>query len=306
MIEPDFVIVDERNSFAVGYSTQRQWSLLIAAAFFLGELGAGVFFVSALYNYYAGALIGFLIATVGKGIPHLIYLGRPERFLRAFLRPRKSWISRGFISMAVFGIFGVLYLSPFLIGLINTGTYIIPGDSGAIWLFFKIIALLACFILITYDGLLMSTVRAIPFWNTPLLPILTLSYSFLGGTTLIYLFYQYSLGNFSVLNIEFIHTLEMFLIVFNLILLIIYIYAMSHSTIAARESVNLLTKGKYRWPFVGLILIVGLVIVFGLSLYLRESGLASLIYIIVAAELIGDFTLVFILLRAGVFYPEIY
>ena len=305
MLVKEFDIVEVEDSFVAGYSTQRQWSFLITTAFFLGGLGGGIFFVSAIYNYYIGALIGLVVAIAGKGIPHLIYLGRPERFLRAFLKPKTSWISRGFISVAVLGIFGILYLLPFCFELAGSA-YIIFSEGGSIWLSLKIIALLACFVAITYDGYLLSTIRAIPFWNTPLLPILFLAYSFLGGTTFIFLLSQYKIGDFAALNIEFIHTIEMILVVLNFILLLTFIYAMHNSTIAARRTVSLLLKGKYSSQFIGLVIVVGLIVMFGLSFYFGATGLIHLIPGVVIAELIGDFTLIFVILRGGVFYPEIY
>lgn len=299
-----FDIIEVEKSSVVGYSTQRRWSSLIAMSFFLGELGAGIFFVSAIYNYYIGALIGFVVATVGKGIPHLLHLGRPERSLRSFLKPKSSWISRGLISLAVFSLFGILYLLPFLLKLAGSNLTILQGSPT--WFSFKIIALLASLTVITYAGYLMSATRAIPFWNTPLMPILSLSYSFLGGATFVFSLSQHRIGDFSVLNIEFIQTTVMFLAVLNFILILTYIYAMYHSTIAARRSASLLIRGRYGFQFIGLVMIVGLVLMFGLLLYYGESRLIYLIPAAVVAQLIGYFTLKFILLRAGVFYPEIY
>jgi len=300
--EKEFEIIEE--SFVVGYSTQTKWSLLIASAFFLGELGAGLFVVSAAYNYYIGALFGFAAATIGKGITHLLYLGRPERFLRIFLKPKTSWISRGLISIAIFGVFGLIYLFPFISKQMGINLFISEGSS--IWFASKIIALLASFIVITYDGFLMSKNRSIPLWNNSIIPLFALTYSILGGTTITTFFYHYKIMDITVLNIDFINKVEMFLVVLNLLMLAIFIYVNHNSTIAARKSVEFLTKGKYRNYFVGLSLTFGLVILLILLFSFHMSNGIYLLQGAVFSELVGDFTLKFVLLRSGVFYPEIY
>ena len=300
---PDFDIIEDM--FVVGYGTQRQWSLLIASAFFLGELGAVIFVVSGFYNYYLGAFIGFLVATLGKGIAHLMYLGRPERFLRAFCRPKSSWISRGLISIVVFNVFGGLYLLPFLSQWIGI-KYAIVSEGSSIWLLSKGISLFASFVLITYDGFLMSVNQSIPLWNTSILPILCLTYALLGGSTFVSFLHQYNMGNPSVLNIIYVHNIETFFVVFNMILIFTYVYTMYCSTIAAKKSAMLLIKGRYMFQFMGLTITVGLILILGLLYYFNKSDLRYIIPAIVIAELIGDFTIKYVLLRAGVFYPEIY
>lgn len=102
----DYKLIDK--DFVIGFRTQEEWSWLIATAFFLGEIGAGLFFISFFLNYKLGALIGLLIVALGKNTAHLLYLGHPLRAWRAVLKPQTSWISRGLISVVVFMIFGFL------------------------------------------------------------------------------------------------------------------------------------------------------------------------------------------------------
>ena len=78
------------------------------------------------------------------------------------------------------------------------------------------------------------------------------------------------------------------------------------STIAAKKSAMLLIKGRYMFQFMRLTITVGLILILGLLYYFNKSDLRYIIPAIVIAELIGDFTIKYVLLRAGVFYPEIY
>ena len=108
------VVVIGRNQFTMGYRPQGEWSWLITTAFFLGNVGAGLFLISYFNSLYLGAGVGLLIVGVGKSTAHLLYLGRPERFLRVIVRWRTSWISRGLIAMGLFLVFGVVYLARYL------------------------------------------------------------------------------------------------------------------------------------------------------------------------------------------------
>jgi len=73
----------------------------MASAFFFGELGAGLFFVSLLLESAQGMLAGLLITGLLKTYFHLSHMGVPKKSWRAILRPDRSWISRGLIGMSV-------------------------------------------------------------------------------------------------------------------------------------------------------------------------------------------------------------
>ncbi|MBI2874084.1 MAG: nitrite reductase, partial [Firmicutes bacterium] len=87
------------SEFIVGYRRQTEWSTLIALSFFFGKVGAGLFAISLFLGSGLLGLVGLVITAVGKGTAHLLYLGRPERFIRAMARPDRSWIARGIWSM---------------------------------------------------------------------------------------------------------------------------------------------------------------------------------------------------------------
>lgn len=283
------------HRFAFGYYRQSWWNWLIGTAFFCGGLGAGLFLVSLLTRSAAGMIAGYLIVVVGKNTAHLLYLGRPLRFWRAAVRPDRSWIARGIWATGIFGIAGLVCLLPYLFG----ANWELGGRAGAMvsW-----VAALSAFFIMFYDGLVMKASPAIPFWRTGMLPLLCLMYATLGGTTL-------SLTLRAILGVTdrfapLLLRAEHWLVVANLFLLGIYLLRMSRWVPAARETVRLLLKGAYARAFVGLVLLVGLVATLLLSLVAARSQAAWLLLLIAACELTGDFTLLMVLLRSGLFSPQ--
>ncbi len=276
------------NEFVAGFRLQTEWAGLIAAAFFFGKIGAGLFLMSLYTGSKVGALTGLLIVLIGKGGAHLLYLGRPERFWRGLTRPRTSWVARGFWAMLIMAAAGLLYLAA-------------PAGT-ALWWVFQVIAGLSAFFVAVYDGFLMNSSPAIPLWNTALMPVLCLFYSLLGGTSLSLFLLHLGAGGLAV-GPDFLAGLELTLIVTNLIVVIIYLLSMTSATAAARESLRLLLRGPYALAFYSLVIGIGLVFTFFLS-YLSgvESG-AGVVSLITAADLVGHFFIFFLLLRVGVYSP---
>ncbi len=176
MLHRNFKFLEE-DTFEVGYNPQKEWAWLITTAFFLGEVGAGLFLVSlflpgkvALWS----AIVGWLIVTAGKNTAHFIYLGKPWRFWRMVFRPQTSWISRGFYATGSLMAFGFLHIVASMAGKhhhIKHAHHVACGIS-------------AHSVVMIYDGIVMTYSPSLPLWNNSLLPILRLSYAVMGGVTL--------------------------------------------------------------------------------------------------------------------------
>ena len=115
MTTPSIGIANHR--FAFGYYRQTFWNWLIGTAFFLGGLGAGLFVLSLLTDHTPGMIVGYLIVVVGKNTAHMLFLGRPERFWRAAMRPDRSWIARGIWAMGFLAVSGAVLLLPRVFGI---------------------------------------------------------------------------------------------------------------------------------------------------------------------------------------------
>ena len=282
------------HRFAVGYHRQSFWNWLIGTAFFLGGLGGGLFLVSLLTGHVAGMIAGFLIVVVGKNTAHLLFLGRPERFLAAARRPDRSWIARGIWAMGVFMVTGSVTI------LLQAHAPFLHLSAFAGNAFFTLATLSALFIA-CYDGFLMRSSAGVAFWRTLLLPLLLFMYASLGGITLSLTIRELR-GEVPPAGLE---SLEHGLLVANFVILAIYFYRMSRSLPAARATLGEWLRGTYSRAFFGLVVVVGLVATLLLSLLHSTLQTSVLVVLIAACELVGDFAMMMLMLKSGLFGQHI-
>jgi formate-dependent nitrite reductase membrane component NrfD len=281
------------HRFAYGFHRQVWWSWLIGTAFFCGEIGGGLFLVSLLTDNWLGMIIGYLIVTVGKNTAHILYLGRPARFWRAAMRPDRSWIARGIWATGIFIASGFVVLFPH---------FLEPywEFSAQTMQFASILAGASALFIMFYDGFVMNTSPSIPFWHTPLLPVLCLTYAGLGGTTLSLLLLE--LRGLAIPPL--LVYAEYFFLMFNLLLLVLYLFRMSRLHPAARGSVELLLRGAYASTFLGLVLTVGLLGTFLFSVLHSWTHWTWMVILPAVCELTGDYALLMVLLKSGLLSPQ--
>jgi formate-dependent nitrite reductase membrane component NrfD len=278
------------HRFAFGYYPQTFWNWLIGTAFFLGGLGGGLFLVSFWTGHTVGMWVGYLIVVVGKNTAHMLFLGRPERFWRAAIRADRSWIARGIWAMGLFVVSGLLVLLPRVAG----PAWQLPAGMNTAA---RAVALVSALIIMFYDGFVMNSSLGIAFWRTGLLPILLLMYATLGGITLSLTIRELQGETASSTLLK----LEHGLLVMNFIVLVVYLARMSYSLPAAQETLRLWVRGRYARVFFGLVLVVGLLSTFALSVVEKHVQASWLVILIAACELTGDFALVMVLLKSGLF-----
>lgn len=283
------------HRFAYGYYRQAWWNWLIGTAFFCGGLGAGLFLISLATEQWLGMVVGYLVVVLGKNTAHLLYLGRPERFWRAAMRPDRSWIARGIWASGLFALSGGILLLPRILG---SGWQV----TGGVGIAAKAIVIVSGLFIMFYDGFVMNHSAAIPFWNTQLLPLLILMYAILGGTTL-----TITLGvfeNHGSRDTAWLEKVEPYLLIANFALLFVYLLRMSRWTAAARETVRMWVNGRYARVFFGLIVATGLIATLMLSLVQQQWQGQGLSLVIAGCELTGDFSLLMLLLKSGLFSPQ--
>jgi sulfite dehydrogenase (quinone) subunit SoeC len=278
------------HRFAVGYHPQRFWNWLIGTAFFLGGVGGGTFLISLISGHLAGMIAGFLLIVAGKNSAHLAFLGRPERFWRAAMRPDRSWIARGIWATGVFAVTGLCTI------LLRANP---PWLAFPQWLanFTVVLAAGSALFITCYDGFLMRSSAGVAFWRTLLMPLLLFMYATLGGITLSITLQELQGQPVSGIFIA----CERGLLVGNLVLLGVYLIRMNFSLPAARETLRSLLRGSYARVFFGLVLFVGLAATLALSILGSSVHTTWLIVLIALCELIGDFALMMVLLKSGLF-----
>ncbi len=278
------------HRFAYGYYRQTFWNWLIGTAFFLGGLGAGLFVLALLTDHTAGMLVGYLIVVVGKNTAHMLFLGRPERFWRAAMRPDRSWIARGIWAMGLFAVSGLILLLHRVFG----PAWQLSGRLNGV---VTAVAILSAVVIMFYDGLVMNCSPGVAFWRTRLLPLLLLMYATLGGTTLSLTIRELR----GEATPAFLPNLEHGLLVVNFVLLAAYLARMKRSLPAARETLRQWLSGPYTRAFFGLVVLVGLLATLLLSVVQNHVHASGLVLLIAACELTGDFTLMMVLLKSGLF-----
>lgn len=273
------------KTFAVGYRAQSQWNWLIATAFLLGKLGAGLFAVALLTGFPVGAWLGLAIAVIGKGAAHLAYLGKPLRAWRMLAHPQTSWIARGLWAMVVFAVFGALAL-------------LLPGGGGPV---VTGIALAAALVVMVYDGFVLAASPAMALWHTALLPVLAFCYSLLGGVTL---HLTLSVLTGAGPQPAYLELTELALFGLNLLVLAVYLGSMRTSTAAARRAVQVLVT-QYRLPFFGGVILVGLMATAVLSLLFATTQQPALLALVALGDVTGHYLLFYLVLKVGLFPPTI-
>jgi formate-dependent nitrite reductase membrane component NrfD len=281
------------DSFALGYRFQRYWTGSMATAFFFGELGAGLFVVSLLYDVVPGMVAGLVATGILKPYFHLAHMGVPARAWRAIMRPDRSWISRGMISIGFFVVFGAAHL------LLQSGVFGLDsgGGDGILARATTLIAVLGAVGVMLYHGFAISHSTAISLWSTGLMPVAGVAYAFLGGASLTAV-----LGRGApVAGMPSLNTVILVLLAVTAFVLISLMSAAWNGAPGARVSMNLLLKGRYARVFVPVVIGAGLVLPALLLLQAPSTLMTSLL--VAVAVLAGYYAFRIYIFKAGVYDP---
>jgi Ni/Fe-hydrogenase subunit HybB-like protein len=200
-----------------------QWSVLIVLYPFITGLVAGafilaslerVFNVEAIRPTYRLALLTALAFMLVAALPLQLHLGHPERSLEMYLTPHTT------SAMAMFGFVYLWYLMVVLVieiwldfrrdivlayrsstgpmktlyRVLSLGVDNISPESLAIddkvGKFITIIGIPSAFLLHGYVGFIFGSIKANPWWSTPLMPIVFLFSAIVSGIALVMLMYM--------------------------------------------------------------------------------------------------------------------
>lgn len=275
-------------------------SFNLEIALFAGNIGPGLFIISSFTGFGLGLLAGFLIVLVGYGIPHLVFLGRMERFWRAIFRPGKSWISRGFIFASLFLLFSFLS-SVHLLPVPGFGQ--LHANAG-LYQVLLVCGFISAFLLVLYPGFLFSVLRAIPFWNSPLLVPLFVLQSICSGISLTFLLTAFTPS--SGIDIRVLAAGMSIILGVNLLLILLHVWSKKRSGSAGMASFERLVHGKYRFLFSIGVLVSGIIlplIILGfmhIISFIQQGLIAASVL-----QLLGVLAFKYSLLNVGA-YSELY
>lgn len=277
--------------FGIDFKIQQVWSIPHALEFFLLGVGAGLYMLSTWFWFLPRGQALSLLPVIGAGLSLLADLGRPERLWRALANLRRSWISRGALSVFFFLAFALLALFT---------RWTSPQSQLAPVL--ELAASLFALIAMLYPGLVLSSYASIPSWNSPMVPLLFFLSSWITGLAAEWLI-MLALGAARELAPALAMGLLFFLIM--LLCLLIHLSSMARGGAALREGYRLLVRGALAGRFLGGAVGMGLllplvVVVIGLINleWLEFSALLSSL-----SALAGGFLFRYSILKAGVYPP---
>ena len=280
------------------FETQQVWDWRAAAYLFLAGVGSGSTLVATAYallfeSYSAvtgvGLTMGPLLVILGC-LFLFLDLGRPFLSYLAPSRPGHSWISRGFLILSAFVI----------LGLIHSALWIWPWqvmeEGGGIWTVLGVSNAILALLTAIYTALLLGS-SPLPFWNTPILPVLFLVSSVSTGIAAI-LFVTLHLLRWSLPygEVSFLLQADGVLIVLEILLIILYLYGMKLGTVAKASVMNVV-RGRLAGLFwVGLVAI-------GLVIPLVSEWAGDWTFLPTVCTLIGGYLLRHIVVMAGIKIP---
>jgi Ni/Fe-hydrogenase subunit HybB-like protein len=202
-----------------------QWSILIVLYPFITGLVAGAFILASLERVfkveavkptYRLALLTALAFLLVAPLPLQLHLGHPERSFEMFLTPHVT------SAMAMFGFVYLWYLMVVLLleiwldyrrdivllaqgstglrrvvyraltlGSSNISARALRIDDSVGWLV-TLVGIPSAFLLHGYVGFIFGSVKANPWWSTPLMPIVFLFSAIVSGIALVLLVYMFT------------------------------------------------------------------------------------------------------------------
>ena len=280
----------------VKLTPQREWverrGILLFLAMFFG-MGAAAYLISSLFDSLLGMLIGLLIVNILFGGLHFAYLGKPLRFWRMLLRPQSSWISRGLIFVILLNVTGIICMAM---------VYWLPGTG--VHSAFKAISAVFAILTCMYTGFVMSYVRAIPFWNNGLLPVLIVVHEILGGFGVALIVGNIAGASLDITIIEKWSRVALFM---SAILLAIYLWNATYSMRPGPQSAMVLLRGpkEFSLPFWVGVVLLGIILPSIIGWYSHYAGefASLLLFVGIVCELIGGLALRYCLLKSAFYAP---
>jgi polysulfide reductase chain C len=279
--------------FMVKYTPQTDWieghGILIAFAFFLGGISGGLYLASVVFNSLLGMFIAWMAALV-MGIVDMAHLSKPQRFWRMLLKPRTSWIARGFIFITLFIGCAAIQLAL---------SFWLPGTAAETA--FKVLAGILAFGVAIYSGFVVGFVVGIKLWNSAIVPILFVIAGLTGGLAVLL---ATSLGD-NAIRIMVLANIMLVMLVIYAIFIAIYLWVTTYESSAARNSVVQMLRGSIA-PFfwIGVILL-GVIIPIALLLAVAITTNISIpaLIAVIACVIVGGVALRYVILRAGMYSP---
>ena len=241
-------------------------------------------------SFFAPAYVAGLAAVAVGALCLLLDLGRGERALSLIFQPTLSFVSVGvFLLIAL-----MMFAAPAAFWAFGR-----TGLPEPLALAARVLLALAALSVMTYTGLLLSGMPSVPLWNTPLLPVLFVASALSSGIALLVcvVFLTGSSERFASAASR-LRAADAVAIVCEVILLALFVGAAFLKGGTAQASAERLVQGDLSAPFLGLVVLLGLVVPFACEALVRKASERA---VVAAAVLVlaGGFFLRWCIVEAG-------
>ena len=178
-------------------------------------------------------------------------------------------------------------------------SYWVPGTAAEV--VFKVLTGIAALVVAVYTGFVLNTVKAVPFWNSSLLPLLFVLCGILGGFGISVII---SLNGGNV-NLSTAEAWSRWLLIANALIIAIYLWRAAGRETTGKQSVMEQIRGSSAIVFWGGIVILGIVIPLIIAFlgYIIKDMSPGILVFGVACEIIGGLALRYCVLKAGAYSP---
>ncbi|NLB51474.1 MAG: polysulfide reductase NrfD [Syntrophomonadaceae bacterium] len=287
---------------------QTMWGWPIAWYLFLAGVSAGTYIVAAFWQYAKKqnylVKIGIYLTAPCLGLSIFLLwidLGQRFKFPYAFLRPHESWISIGAWLLTLFFILvAIQWLKQFFARKQEQT----PDYPGWVWVAGVILAFLTAI----YTGILLGVAQAIPFWNTPLLPVLFLVSALstgIGAVMLMAVIFKKKQAADIEEGFHLMAKADVGMIIFEILCIIFYLYFMAKSGVAASASAAMIVSGPLAVIFWLCFAVLGLILPLIMELNSLQGSTVKInvtqTAVMSVCLLIGGLALRYIILAAGIY-----
>ncbi|MBF0318248.1 MAG: polysulfide reductase NrfD [Nitrospirae bacterium] len=293
------------------------WNYLITIYLFSAGVSAGAMFISITAGFINPVKYERIVRTGAYIAPFPIMAGmaglildleRPWQFWRLMTTIElKSVMSLGAWIIALFTVVSIIY---FILNLPKN--YLRLKTRGNVIKAVMLLGLILSTGVALYTGILLSTLTARPFWNTPMIPMLLFISAILDGLAGISLALYLKPsggGERAVLETEeeinnnksFINTVDFALLFLLILSVVVFIIGLGGSTESAVSALGIIVGGKYTALFWFGFVALGVAIPFAATAYelFNQNHRAWLNAMSASFALIGGYVVRSVIVNAG-------
>ncbi len=244
------------------------------------------------FQHFFGPAYGAGMVAVLVGMVCLLAdLGRPDRLLQLLFAPTLSFIAVGVYLLLVLLVFCLVLVAVWVFGATRLPRWLVATA--------RIGAALSAIAVMTYTGLLLCTMPAVPFWNTLWVPLLFVASDISAGIGLVVAAVVLTGGDLpfrtTLLRIK---RWDVFALVAEAVCLVLLLAAALMGSPTARASAALLLTGQLAPAFWIMAVLLGLAVPFAVNRWGGRPGQRSMLAVS-AALLISCFFLRWCVVGAG-------